>query len=75
MQNHLEALLKIQIAMCEGWAKVMNESFTACERMLAHQAKIFEHPTYIRLRDDVPMGASWFDHYGKRAHDVDVEHV
>lgn len=25
--------------------------------------------------DHVPKGAQWSDHYGKRSHDVDVEHM
>ena len=26
-------------------------------------------------KDVVPTGARWTDHYGKRSHDVDVEHM
>jgi hypothetical protein len=26
-------------------------------------------------KDVVPKGARWTDHYGKRSHDIDVEHM
>jgi hypothetical protein len=73
--NQFEALLKMQIAMCEGWAKMVKDGFTAYERLVEHQSKIMAHPAYIRYHDVMPLGASWFDHYGKRTHDVDVEHI
>ena len=75
MANQMDAFIKMQIAMCEGWAKLMSDNFTAYERLFQHQVQLFQHPSYIRLQDMIPMGASWFDHYGKRAHDVDVDHV
>jgi hypothetical protein len=33
------------------------------------------HNPYIRFHDVNPGGADWFDHYGKRNHDVDVEKI
>ena len=75
MVNNFEALFKMQVALCEGWAKLFKDSFVAYENLLEQQAKILNHPSYIRLTDIIPTGASLLDHYGKRSHDVDVERV
>ena len=75
MVNQFETMLKMQVAMCEGWVKLWKDSFTAYENLIEHQAKLLQHPNYIRLQDFIPNGASLLDHYGKRAHDVDVEKV
>jgi len=75
MVNHFEAMFRVQLAMCEGWAKLFKDSFVAYENLLDQQAKILNHPSYPRLSDMIPTGASLLDHYGKRAHDVDVERV
>ena len=75
MTSPLEALIKMQLAYGEGWAKLMINSFEAYSRLVEHNAKIFEHPTYARLHNIIPMGASWLDHYGKRSTDVDPEKV
>lgn len=75
MVNQFEAMLRLQIAMCAGWAKLCTDGFMVCETLASQQAKLLEHPKYLRLSDLIPDGASWFDHYGKRSHDVDVERV
>lgn len=62
--------------------------FCAAGVMLAHWARLFrgeqmlfEMPFHRRSdelhihKDYVAKGSSWGDHYGKRAHDVDVEHM
>ena len=38
---------------------------------LAHRRKVDKGQKHSVL----PVGASWHDHYGKRHHDVDVEHI
>jgi len=76
MPHHpIETVLQMQLAAYAGWSKMLQESFAAYERLLQHQAKMFAHPPYIRLQNVIPNGASWFDHYGNRAHDVNVEKV
>lgn len=75
MVNPYEALFKMQIAMLEGWAKMMKDNFTAFETLAEHQAKLLNHPSYPRFHDVVATGASLLDMYGKRNHDVDVEKV
>ncbi len=75
MTTPYESYFRMQLAMWEGWTKLMAESFLACDRLVEHQTKMFEHPRFIRWHDTIPRGADWFDHYGHRAHDVDVERV
>lgn len=75
MVNQFDSMLKLQIAMCEGWVKLWQDTFIAYDHLLEQQAKIMQHPSYIRFQDMIPEGASLLDHYGKRAHDVDVEKV
>lgn len=75
MVNQFEAMFKVQIALLEGWAKLWKDSFTAFEVLAEQQAKLLQHPSYTRLQDFIPTGASLLDHYGKRSHDVDVEKV
>ncbi len=75
MVTPLEVMVKMQLAMCEGWAKLMIETFTGYERIFEQQAKLFEHPRFLRLQDKIPQGADWSENYGKRNHDVNVERV
>lgn len=75
MDNQFETMLKLQMAMYQGWAKLMQDSMLSYQRLWEQQAKLFQHPSYFRFHDIVPMGASLLDHYGKRSHDVDVERV
>jgi hypothetical protein len=75
MSSQLEPIFKLQLLIWQGWMRVTVDSLSACQRLLEHQAKIFDHPSYFRSRNTVAHGADWADHYGKRNHDVDVEKV
>lgn len=76
MTNQLEVLVNMQVVLCKAWASMMTDGFGAYQRLLDHQIKLFtQHPSYIRLQDIIPQGPDLKDHYGKRAHDVDVERV
>jgi len=75
MNNQFEALVKMQLSMCEGWAKLLQSGFSMYEALIVNQAKMFQHPAYFRYKDIIPQGADLLDHYGKRNHDVDVEKV
>ena len=75
MVNQYDTLLKMQMAFWENWFKMVSDGCCGMEKLWAHQLKLFEHGPYVRLHDYIPNGASWFDHYGHRSHDVDVDKV
>jgi hypothetical protein len=76
MSTQFESLFRWQVALCEGWIQMAALSFGAYERLWASQVKILEHQNaYFRSANIIPQGADWFDHYGKRNHDIDVEKV
>jgi hypothetical protein len=70
-----DPFLQVQIALWEGWVRVMTDSFGICERLYAHQAKMLDRHGYFRFHNVIPQGADWLDHYGKRMHDIDVDKV
>lgn len=73
----LKAQQAAAIAACCA-AGVMLASWT---RLLRGERMVFGMPFHRRSdelhthRDYVPEGATWNDHYGRRADDVDVEHM
>lgn len=81
MFNPIDLSLKMQqaamtSAMCAGgiaaanWMRLMNGEH-ALFAPHAHRRSDELHAH----KDVVPTGARWTDHYGKRSHDVDVEHL
>ena len=75
MLSPLEPFFRMQFTVWEEWAHFVANSVRAYERLAEHQANLLRHHPYIRFHDVIPGGADWFDHYGKRHHDVDVEKV
>ena len=75
MTTPMDFYIKSQTAMGEGWLKCMQQNMRAYEHFLSLYVKWLNHQDFARFADFIPDGASWFDHYGKRAHDVDVEKV
>lgn len=75
MFNPYLTLLKWQMSMVEGWAHAMTEMMTVNQKLCAHNLELMKHPSYHRFMNIVPTGADWFDHYGKRNHDVDPTRV
>ncbi len=75
MTTPYEPLFKMQMALWEGWVHAATDSVVAYQRLWEQQRKILDRHGYFRCRNIVPQGADWFDHYGKRHDDVDVEKV
>jgi hypothetical protein len=75
MTSQFEPFFRLQLAAWEGWARLMINNYTAFEKLVESQHKLFCQHSYLRHQNIIPCGASWFDHYGKRNHDVDVEKV
>jgi len=75
MPTPMETMMKTQLALYNGWVKLMLENVAACERLVEHQSRIFTHPDHHRAHDVIATGADLKDHYGQRAHDVDVEDI
>lgn len=75
MLTPFEMFMQYQLALCDGWLRMMRESMDIYQHFLKEQTKMLNHPEYLRAKDLIPCGADWLDHYGKRCHDVDVERV
>lgn len=74
--DQLAAAQKFQFMLYESWLKLMLDGVKMYENFVEHQSKIMEHNmSALRKCDLPPCGADWFDHYGKRSHDVNIEHV
>ncbi|MDR3435482.1 hypothetical protein [Telmatospirillum sp.] len=76
MTTQCTPIFKMQIAIWEGWMRLMLVGIGAYGHLWEQQAAILEHHhAWFRNGNVIPRGADWFDHYGKRNHDVDVEKV
>jgi hypothetical protein len=73
--------LKVQQAVAVGALCFVGVAAAAWVRLLKGETQMLAFPFHRRSEemhahhDYVASGASWADHYGKRAHDVDVEHM
>ncbi len=56
--------------MAAAWMRLMKGEFELFGQH-AHQRSEELHAQ----KDVIPTGPQWTDHYGKRSHDVDVEHM
>lgn len=69
-----------QAAMIAGYSYLCAAA-NAWLRMLKGETELITFPFHRRAQDlhtgkaIVATGATWNDHYGRRAHDVDVEHM
>jgi hypothetical protein len=70
-----QVFFTLQLAMLDGWVKVLRDSGATWERMAMVQAKMFDHPMRARQQDVMPAGPALADHYGRREHDVNIERV
>lgn len=75
MTTPYDPFIKFQIAFWEGWIRFATDSCQAYGRVIEHHNKILEQHGCFRFHNVIPQGADWFDHYGKRNHDIDVEKV
>jgi len=73
--------LKVQHAAAIAACCAAGVMFASWTRLLRGERVFFGMPFHRRSdelhthEDYVPKGATWSDHYGKRNHDVDVEHM
>jgi hypothetical protein len=75
MERLLTDLIRIQLAMIDGWINAMTHMWRGCQHLLGTNVELLRHPAFHRWHDIHPLGPDWMDHYGKRSHDVDVEHM
>lgn len=75
MYNPYMAMMQMQMSLWQGWATGMSEAMKAYNSLFSHQMDLLKPTGYSRSLNILPRGADWNDHYGKRAHDVDVEHM
>jgi hypothetical protein len=75
MATPMDAYVRLQLALCAGWARLITRSSQACADAIEHHAQILYPPRRTRLCNAIPDGADWFDRYGRRHTDIDVERV
>ncbi len=69
-QAAMASALSAMGIMVATWTRLMEGEF-ALFGQHAHQRSEELHAQ----KDVIPTGSQWTDHYGKRSHDVDVEHM
>lgn len=69
--NPFTLMLEWQTAAMRLWWDAMLRGTHACEA----EAKLPRPEPQRRSHDESPRGARLDDHYGRRDHDVDVEHL
>lgn len=74
MFNPFLMMAQCQLAAFDGWMRVANCSWRQYGRMMQLPQELLNHPHY-RMHDVCYRGADLDDHYGRRAHDVDIERV
>lgn len=81
MAHPMTFILQAQQAAMLATLQCFNAVVTAWLRMLKGEAEIMQFPAHRRAEElhttppVVATGPTWTDHYGRRAHDVDVEHM
>jgi hypothetical protein len=75
MQMLFVDLFRIQLAMLEGWLNVTTNFSHAYHHTAKLNHDLLEPATGHRWHDERGAGPEWTDHYGKRCHDIDVEHM
>jgi hypothetical protein len=81
MANPLIAALQAQQAAMLAALQCVNAMMALWLRMLKGEAEVLSFPAHRRAEEMhtqapiVATGPAWSDHYGRRAHDVDVEHM
>lgn len=81
MIDPISTSVKIQQAAFIGACCVAGIAAANLSRLLKGEHALMFLPAHRRATEQhkapsyVPSGPSWNDHYGKRAHDVDVEHM
>jgi hypothetical protein len=66
---------RLQLAAVEGWLNAAALFWKECQHLTQLNLELMRPAAFQRWHDVVPTGAEWTDHYGRRSHDVDVEHI
>ena len=75
METPMDKIIKAQWGYLDQYLRLMSVGIDMFQYVQRRQAE-FIHDRYgMRLRDVIPNGADWFDCYGKRGHDINVERV
>jgi hypothetical protein len=81
MLDPISVSMKMQQAAFIGACCATGIAAASLARLLKGEERMMFLPTHRRAEEKhvpvtvVAAGPSWNDHYGKRAHDVDVEHM
>jgi hypothetical protein len=81
MLDPLTFSLKVQHAAAIAGCCAAGVMIASWARFLRGERVLFSLPFHRRsdelhtAGDSIPKGATWSDHYGRRSHDVDVEHM
>ncbi len=75
MYDPFTAALRLHLAGLNAWLAWWRLGVRQCAHLGEQQARFLaQHPLHRRGRA-VPRGADWLDQYGRRHHDIDVEHM
>ena len=76
MERLVTDLIRIQVAFMEGWITATMHAWQGCQHLMtANSDLLYHHPAFHRWHNVLPAGPELMDHYGRRAHDVDIEHL
>jgi len=75
MERLVNDLIRIQLALLESWITATMHAWQGWQHVITANHDLLRHPAFHRWHNILPMGADWMDHYGRRAHDVDIEHL
>lgn len=75
MERLFTDIVRIQIAVVEGWIHGLTHLWRTWQHMAMLNYEVTRHPTFQRWHDLMPSGADWWSNYGRRARDVDVDHM
>jgi len=81
MMDPITYTVKLQQAAFMGACCAAGIAAANVSRMLKGEQAVMFTPAHRRATEQhkpqavIAKGPSWADHYGKRAHDVDVEHM
>lgn len=74
MANPYKDLNSLQSAWLEAWSMSFQNVFQCWRHMFDLQQNFLKHAEqHHRAHVEIARGASFLDHYGKRAHDIDPE--
>ena len=69
------AMARYQSAMLTGWSRMWAAAFHQYGQFWKLQGELLRHHPMHRWHAELSRNADLGDHYGRRARDVDVEHL